>query len=199
VIASVAQADAGSDGLYLMRTDPSIVQRYIDFTAENGLQLILDVQFGRDTLENELAGVREYLRYPHVHLALDPEFKVPEGERPGVDLGFITGPLVTQAQETVAEWAREDGVPPKILIVHQFHYYMIQEKELIAPVPGVQLVIDEDGWGTPDEKRLTYDVVITQAPIEWNGIKLFYRQDDPLMTEAEVLALNPSPDLVMYQ
>ena len=35
--------------------------------------------------------------------------------------------------------------------------------------------------------------------IEYHGFKLWYRQDEPLMTEAEVLALSPSPDLVIYQ
>ena len=198
-MASVAQAEAGADGLYLIRTDPAVIQRSIDFTAANGLLLVLDCQFGRDTLEAELAGVREYLRHPHVHLALDPEFKVPEGERPGVDLGFITGPLVTQAQETVAAWAREDGLAPKFLVVHQFHPYMIQEKGLISPVPGVQLVIDADGWGSPAEKAFSWDLVIAQEPIEHHGIKLFYRQDAPLMTPDEVLALAPAVDFIMYQ
>jgi hypothetical protein len=198
-MASVAQAEAGDDGLYLERTDPAVIQRYIDFTAANDLLLILDCQFGRDTLANELAAVREYLRQPHVHLALDPEFMVAAGEQPGVHLGSITGALVTEAQTTVAGWARADGVPPKLLVVHQFNVYMISDKDVIAPVDGVQLVIDADGWGSPDEKRLSYDVVIAQQPIEWHGIKGFYRQDVPLMTEREVLALDPAPSLVIYQ
>ena len=35
--------------------------------------------------------------------------------------------------------------------------------------------------------------------IDYFGFKLWYRQDDPLMTEDEVLALAPSPDVVIYQ
>jgi hypothetical protein len=40
---------------------------------------------------------------------------------------------------------------------------------------------------------------IRDRPIEFGGIKLFYRQDDPLMTPADVVALTPSPDLIIYQ
>ena len=64
---------------------------------------------------------------------------------------------------------------------------------------GVDLIIDMDGWGSPRLKEETYTVVITEEPIEYNGIKLFYQLDDPIMTAEEVLALDPSPDLIIYQ
>jgi hypothetical protein len=199
VIASVAQADAGADGLYIMPTDPAIIQEYIDFTAANDLLLILDLQFGHDTIENELGRLRDYLRYPHVYPALDPEFMMKPGEQPGVHLGAIDAEKVTYAQNTVAEWSIEDSVPEKFLLVHQFNYYMIENKEDIGIVDGVQLVINADGWGPPADKLASYEVVITQDPIQFNGIKSFYRQDDPLMSAAETMAFDPPPDLVMYQ
>lgn len=199
VIASVAQADAGADGLYIMPTDPAVIQEYIDYTAANDLLLILDLQFGLDTIENELGRLRDYLRNPHVHPALDPEFMMKPGEQPGVHLGAITAEKVTYAQETVAQWAVEDGVPEKFLLVHQFNYYMIENKEDIGIVDGVQLVIDADGWGPPEDKQASYEVVITQDPIQYNGIKNFYGQDDPLMSAADTMAFDPQPDLVIYQ
>ena len=199
VIASVAQADAGADGLYILPTDPNVIQQYIDFTAERDMLLILDVQFGHDTITNELGRLRDYLKYPHVHPALDPEFMMKPGELPGVHLGSIDSKKIRYAQRKLVEWAREDGVPPKFLIVHQFNYYMIEDKENIFPIDGVQLVIDADGWGPPADKWMSYEVVITNSEIEYNGIKHFYRQDDPLMTPAETLAFTPSPDLVIYQ
>jgi hypothetical protein len=91
------------------------------------------------------------------------------------------------------------GTSRKMLMVHQFHNYMIQDKDQIEPMEGVDLVINEDGWGPPDMKRDTYNVVITQEPIEYHGIKLFYQLDEPLMTAAEVMALDPPPDVVNYQ
>jgi hypothetical protein len=199
VIASVAQADAMADGSYLAHTDAELIQPYVDYTAANDMVLFLDYQFGRTSLESELAMAESWLLYPHVHLALDPEFKMRADELPGVHIGQITGLEVTAAQEWLADLCERHGLPPKVLIVHQFHYSMIEEKELIAPVPGVQLVIDMDGHGPPWMKADSYEVVISQQPIEFHGIKLFYPFDDPVMTPAEVLAFDPPPDLIIYQ
>jgi hypothetical protein len=199
VLATVAQRDPMDNGQYIAYTDDEIIQQYVDFTAERDMLLILDVQFGLSSVEEQIDSVREWLAYPHVHLALDPEFMVQPGQQPGVDLGSIEGSDVTYAQEEMAALAREEGIPPKILIVHQFNIFMIENKEVIAPVDGVQLVIDADGWGPPADKQASYEVVVTQEPIEFHGVKLFYRQDEPLMSASEILALEPTPDLVIYQ
>lgn len=199
IIATVAQRDPMDNGQYLAYTEDAVIQQYVDFTAERDMLLFLDVQFGLSSVEEQINAVRTWLAYPHVHLALDPEFMVQPGQQPGVDLGSIDGSGVTYAQEELAAIAREEGIPPKILVVHQFNIFMITNKEVIVPVEGVQLVIDADGWGNPADKQASYDVVITQHPIEFHGVKLFYRQDEPLMSAAEVLALNPAPDLVIYQ
>ena len=97
VIASVAQRDAGADGNYLEYTDSAWVQEYVDYTAANDLLLILDMQYGRNSTEQEIDAVEEYLLYPHVHLALDPEFHVADGEVPGEDLGQIDASDVNYA------------------------------------------------------------------------------------------------------
>lgn len=198
IIASVAQRDAMPDGSYLYRTDPDVIKEYANYTAKHDMLLILDMQFGRLSVEDEIEAALPWLELPHVHLALDPEFKVKEGEQPGVHLGSITAAEITYAQETLAEFARERNLPPKILLVHQFHYAVIEDKDQLRPVPGVQFVLEVDGFGTPEEKRETYRVM-TENPIEFHGFKLWYRQDEPLMTEEEVLALDPSPDIVIYQ
>lgn len=199
VIASVAQAEPMSDGSFLVHTDAELVRQYVDYTAEHGMPLVLDYQFGRTSIEDELAAAEEWMAYPHVHLALDPEFKMRSGELPGVDIGQITGAEVSLAQEWLADFCARNELPPKVLIVHQFHYSMIEDKETIAPVQGVQLVIDMDGHGPPWMKADSYEVVVTQQPIEFHGMKLFYPFDDPLMTPAEVLAFSPPPDVVIYQ
>jgi hypothetical protein len=199
IIASVAQAEAMSDGSYLVHTEAELVQLYVDYTAANGMPLFLDYQFGRTSIEDELAMAESWMAHPHVHLALDPEFKMLPHEVPGVDLGAIDAADVTLTQEWLADFCVRNELPPKILIVHQFFYTMIQNKEQLAPVPGVQLVIDMDGHGPPWMKADSYAVVITQQPIEFHGIKLFYPFDDPLMTPEEVLAFDPPPDLIIYQ
>jgi hypothetical protein len=199
VIASVAQRDAMADNSYLSYTARDYIDEYVKFTRDNDLLLLLDMQFGRRTVEDEINAVIEWLEEPHVHLALDPEFSVNEGEIPGEVLGTIDAEDVRYAQETLANFTLERGLPPKILVIHQFNLYSISNREQIRPVEGVQFVLEVDGWGPPGDKQATYEAVIGGAPIEYHGFKLWYQQDDPLMTESEVLALSPSPDLIIYQ
>jgi hypothetical protein len=199
VIASVAQRDAGADGNYLEYTDPAWIQEYIDYTAANDLLLILDMQYGRNSTEQEIDAVEEYLVYPHVHLALDPEFHVADGEVPGEDIGQIDASDVDYALQRLAQLSADNGLPPKILIVHQFNVYSIANKEQIQEIDGVQFVLEVDGWGDPEMKQGTYDVIAGEVPFSFYGFKLWYQQDVPLMTPEEVLALVPPPDIVIYQ
>ncbi len=199
VIASVAQRDAGADGNYLEYTDPGWIQEYVDFTAANDLLLILDMQYGRNSTEQEIDAVEEYLLYPHVHLALDPEFHVADGEVPGEDLGQIDASDVNYALGRLAQLSADNGIPPKILIVHQFNVYSIQNKDQIQEIDGVQFVLEVDGWGDPGMKQDTYNVIAGEVPFDFYGFKLWYQQDVPLMTPEEVLALVPPPDIVIYQ
>jgi len=203
VIATVAQGEPMSDGTFLLDTDTAMINRYIDYAAEHDMLVILDFQIGRRGVQEEVNRAIKlgYLDHPHVHLALDPEFAMDEGEIPSIDLGEIDGSDVTWAQERLAAYAEEQGLPPKILVVHQFHYTMIENKDTIETVPGVQLVIHSDGHGAPELKEETYKVIISQEPIEYHGFKLFYSQSNetPLMTPEQVLALDPPPDLISYQ
>jgi hypothetical protein len=199
VIASVAQADPMADGSYLAYTSADYIRDYVEFTRDNDLLLLLDMQFGRRTVQQEVDAVLEWLKEPHVHLALDPEFSVNEGEVPGEVLGKMNAAEIRYAQETLADFCAQHNLPPKILVVHQFNLSSITERELVEPVEGVQFVLEVDGFGPPEDKQATYQVITEGEPIEYYGFKLWYRQDEPLMSEADVLALNPSPDLIIYQ
>lgn len=199
LIASVAQASPQPDNSYVADTDGDWLDVYTEFTAANDMVLLLDVQMGRREPKEDYEGLERWLQFDHVHLGIDPEFKMWGDEIPGQDLGHIEARHVTEAQQWLVDIANKYGTSRKMLLVHQFHYSMIEDKDQIEPIVGVDLVIDEDGFGTPDMKRETYDVVITQQPIEYHGIKLFYKQDVPLMTAEEIMALEPTPDVVIYQ
>lgn len=200
VIASVAQQYEGEDGDHLAYIGADQVQEYIDFTAANDMLLILDVQFGRRTVQQEVEAMTPYLKYPHVHLALDPEFAVDEGEVPGTVIGSIDAADVLYAQQALAQISAENDLPPKLLIVHQFTESSISNRETITQIPGVQFVLEVDGFGAPDEKRATYALLTGGEAFEFHGFKLWYNgQDDPIMTPEEVLALDPQPDLIIYQ
>jgi hypothetical protein len=199
LIATVAQRVPGSDGTYILDTDTETLTTYIDFAAEQGMIVVLDLQVGRGTVAAEIEKVRELLARPNVHLAIDPEFAVAEGQIPGEYIGSVSAESITYAQEVLAEISAEHGIPPKLLIVHQFREDMIQGKDQLAPFPGVQLVIDADGYGSPELKTAVYNFLVRDEPVEFAGVKLFYGQDVPLLTPQEILALVPAPDVIIYQ
>jgi hypothetical protein len=199
LIASVAQNWPADNDTYLLHTDDETIQSFVDFTAANDMILILDVQIGLSTVKAEMDIVEKWLLYPNVHLALDPEFAMAEGELPGSSIGGIDASDVTYAQERLAKLAADNNLPPKVLIVHQFHEEMIRGSESLSPVDGVQLVIDFDGFGDPSNKVAGYNLFLQDRQIQFAGIKLFYKQDDPLMDPQDVVALSPPPDFVVYQ
>jgi len=199
VIATVAQGWPAQDGQYLLDTDVETLTEYADFAEANGILLLLDLQIGRNTVPDEIEKVRPLLERPHVHLALDPEFAIAEGQTPGEHIGSLDAQAITYAQRTLAQMANDLGLPPKILVVHQFREDMIGNKPALRPMPGVQLVIDADGYGAPELKTAIYNILVRDEPVEFAGIKLFYKQDVPLMTPAEILGLTPSPDVIIYQ
>jgi hypothetical protein len=199
VIATVAQGWPATEGTYLLDTDMETLVEYADFAEANGILLFLDLQIGRNTVAAEIEKVRSLLERPHVHLALDPEFAIAEGQVPGTHIGELSAEQIRQAQDMLAGIVRDRGLPPKILVVHQFREDMILGKERLEPVAGVQLVIESDGFGPPNLKTEVYGILIRDGAPEYPGIKHFYRQDVPLMTPAETLALDPSPLLIIYQ
>jgi hypothetical protein len=182
-----------------MNTDAPTIQEYIDYASAHDMLIFLDVQIGRRGVPEELELIRQFLEQPNVHLALDPEFAMEDGEIPGDHIGSVTDADVQYAQEYLADLRTSLGLPPKVLIVHQFLPSMIQNKEAIEAVPGVQLVIVMDGHGPPSTKLETYGAVISSQPLEYSGVKLFYDQDIPLLTAREIISLDPVPDLVIYQ
>ncbi len=199
LIATVAQRVPGADGTYILDTDHETLKSYIDYAAENDMLVFLDLQIGRGTVENEIEKVRDLLALPNVHLALDPEFAVAEGEVPGEYIGSVPAESIAYAQKTLADISAEAGISPKVLIVHQFREDMIRDKQTLAPYPGVQLVIDADGYGAPELKTAVYNFLVRDEPIEFSGVKIFFKQDVPLLTAQDILALVPPPDVIIYQ
>lgn len=199
LIASVAQRDPGPDGKYVSDTAGKWLDAYTLFTRDNDMYLLLDVQMGLKAPKEDYAGLERWLRYDHVHLAIDPEFHILPGETPGVELGSIDGADVTEAQQFLVDLANKYGTSRKMLLIHQFNVYSIANKEKIKPMEGVDLVLNMDGFGTPAMKAETWGVIIQQHQIEYNGIKVFYDQDEPVMPAADVMAYEPTPDVINYQ
>ena len=205
LIATVAQNWSADNGTYTAYTGDEIIQEFVDFTAANDMLLILDLQIGWDTIPNQIEQIRKWLEYPHVHVGLDPEFSTAANEIVGTDrvpgefIGEADGNDIQAGVQILSELTQRLGLPPKILILHQFESEMIYNKSAIASLPGVDIVLDMDGFGSPGAKVANYGHFVTDELIEYGGIKLFYRQDDPLMTPADVVALDPAALVVIYQ
>jgi hypothetical protein len=76
---------------------------------------------------------------------------------------------------------------------------MVTNYRQIRPDPRVQVAMIMDGFGSPEAKISKYDTLVADQRVQYTGFKLFYRQDKPVMTPKQVLDLEPSPMVVIYQ
>jgi hypothetical protein len=199
LIASVAQGSPGPNGLWLFRTPPDVIEKYAQLAEQNNCLLLLDIQMGYDTVAHDVQALLPYLRRPYVHLAIDPEFHVKPGQVPGEEFGSVTAADINGAAATLADLVVRYNIPDKVLVIHQFRDDMLPDKQNIKPIPHIQMVVVMDGWGTPEAKLANYKAFIHDQPIQYGGLKIFYRQDTPVLTPEEVLKLDPTPLVVIYQ
>ena len=195
LVYGTAQPEPGREGKYLLYVDDETLREYIDLACRNKLLIFLDMQIGRSDVEAEVRKVLPYMRDSHVQLALDPEFAMPPGEVPGETIGALDAADINTAQRLVQDYVKEHRLPDKIIVVHQFEDGMITQREMIQDYPRVRLVIDMDGYGPAEIKEVKYGWYA--APAEYAGIKLFFKHDPDLLSESDVLALNP--DVIIYQ
>ncbi|MCY3618421.1 MAG: hypothetical protein F4Z00_17820 [Acidimicrobiaceae bacterium] len=200
LITGVAQANPTTDGTWIYRLSHERIATYVEAAREHGMLLFLDNQIGWSDPLAEVQLLEDFLKEPFVHMALDPEFATaPLGVRPGLAIGGITGDQVNEVLEYLSALVESEGLPTKILMVHQFAERMLHDREVIEPQPGVELSIDMDGIGTPRAKLRGYRLFAITEPSQLPTFKLFFTQDTPLMTPEEVQAMEPVPDVVIYQ
>jgi hypothetical protein len=166
---------------------------------ENDGLLILDVQLARDTVMNQVKWLEKYLKLPFVHLAIDTDFHVKEGQIPIVDLGTVDGKEVQKAINYVSSPTAENGLPDKMVIVHQFAGNVLTNKDSIQPTDNTEVVINFDGHGLDAIKKAGYNEFVQKQPIQYGGFKVLYKKDEPLMTPKDVLELDPAPAFVNYK
>lgn len=200
LLATIAASDPGDDGLYRLRQPHRVIRRYLATAREHRALLVLDIQPGASDFPTELARLRRYLREPDVGLALDPEWHVGPGEVPGQVIGSVDAQVVNGISARLAEIVERHRLPEKLLIVHQFTPGMIARRELLRDQPGVEIVLNSDGFGDRANKVAKYRELRPPRGSGFGaGFKLFYREDIGLMEPADVLSLRPRPDLVVYE
>ena len=203
-IAVSAQGSAGEDGMYRLRMPDAHIEKTVGLANEVQGIVFLEVQVGLSSIPEEVTALDKWLARPNVHLALDPEFSMKTKKKPGSVIGTVDATDVNWAIEHLSQIVRDNNLPPKLLIVHRFTEKMVTNYQDIVPTPEVQVIVVMDGWGTPELKERVYDHVITDEPVQFTGIKLFYKNDlkapsSGLMPTSQILRLMPIPSYIQYQ
>jgi hypothetical protein len=204
LIAVVVQSGAGPDGKYRRRVYDSVVDTYLHHARESKGLFLLNIQPGQSDFISEVKLYEKYLREPDVGIALDPEWAMKAGQRPGKTYGQTTGALVNEVAEYLSKLVAENDLPEKALVFHQVNRYVLKDEATLQTYPGVAVIKSVDGLGPKHTKIATYgNLMQIMTSGVHPGFKLFFDEDHrnggQLMTPAEVLKLKPPPEYVMYE
>jgi hypothetical protein len=200
LIATVVQSSPGSDGKYRFRQPDGVIRRYANESREEKFLLMLDIQPGRSTFIEELKYFEPWLKRSFVSVALDPEWNMGPNGVPGHQIGSVDASMVNKVTAYLSKLVRENDLPQKLVVVHQFTDQMVRNKQNLKIHRNIDLVLNADGVGSPSAKRETYSNL---APAKSSGIspgfKLFYKEDSNLMSPSQVMGLRPRPRFVVYE
>jgi hypothetical protein len=155
LIAVIANADAGADGMYRARQPDAIIRRYLRAARRAKALLLLDIQPGRSDFFGETTRLERWLREPDVGLALDPEWRVVPDEVPGQVIGRVDAREVNATTAWLEQLTRRHRLPEKLVVIHQFTDDMVDDTQL-QPREGLQIVLNATGSARgPSRRRST--------------------------------------------
>jgi hypothetical protein len=203
-IAITAQQSPGAAGKYRLRMPFKEIDKVLAMAEKINALVFIDIQVGLSNLQSELPEFEKYLKMPHVHFGIDPEFSMKTGDKPGKRVGTFDAADINYATDYLAKLVKENNLPPKILVVHRFTQAMVTNYKNIKLRPEVQVVMDMDGWGHQARKFNTYRTFIHREPVQFTGFKIFYKNDlkeanSHILQPEEVLKLKPRPVYIQYQ
>ena len=199
LLAVIANADPGDDGMYRRREGNAVIRRYLRAARKIDAILMLDIQPGRADFFEETVALKRWLKEPDVHLALDPEWRMSEGQVPGQVIGQVDAREVNAVTAWLEQLIEREKLPHKLLVIHQFTRDMIQGRARLKPRERVQMILNADGFGGREIKKAKYRDFTRGKSAFHNGFKLFYKEDSNLMGPRQVIRLRPSPDFVVYE
>jgi len=201
IIATVADSRAGDDGNYSNESPLDDLRPWIEAAGDAGLYVLLDLQPGRTDFLTQARLYEEFLRLPYVGLALDPEWRLGPDEVHLEQFGSVPAAEVNAVAEWLAGLIREEHLPQKMLLLHQFRLAMIPDRDEVVVPRELTLVIQMDGQGALADKYATWAAITAGTEGSgWSwGWKNFYDEDSPMATPAQVLELEPSVVYVSFQ
>lgn len=203
LITVVAKASPGQDRMYRGRLPDAKIQEYLTVARKHRMLLLLDIQPGRAKILPEVKRLERWLKEPDVGLAFDPEWAVGPKQVPGRVFGRTTGAELDSVASYLSGLVRAHELPEKVFVFHQLSPRIVTGEQRLRKHPGVVTIKSVDGIGAREDKLKTWTKLTAnlQAGVH-AGFKLFYTEDarhGPLMTPAQVLALRPRPELVVYE
>lgn len=198
LITVIANADPGEDGMYRSRQEDKVIRRYLRAARRAKALLLLDIQPGRSDFFTETTRLKKWLKEPDVGLALDPEWRVGEGEVPGQVIGRVSSREVNATSAWLAQLVADNRLPEKLFVIHQFTDDMVDHTRL-KQREGLAIVLNVDGFGGQEIKKAKYRNFAREAKDFHHGFKLFYEEDTDLMSPRQVLRMRPRPELVVYE
>jgi hypothetical protein len=201
IITTTASAEPGPDGDYSDELTVEELRPFVETAAEHDVYVVLDLQPGRQDFTSQAQQYEELLKLPNVGLALDPEWRLGPDQVHMVQIGSVDAAEINATTEWLAQLTRENGLPQKVLILHQFAESMITDRHLVdTSHPELALVLHADGHGTPELKMGTWERLQLGLP---PGIRMawknFYDEDTPTFTPEQTFAIEPKPWFVSYQ
>ena len=201
IIGTVASQDAGPDGNFTNEWGPEQFTPLVDAITAAGGYAVIDLQPGLATMLDQAKPFAELLKRPNVGLALDAEWKLKPGQRPAAQIGSADASEFNDVADWLATLTRDNDLPQKLFVLHQFNMSMIDNREKIdTSHPELAVTLHADGHGTPDIKMGTWDVLRKGLdPKIWMAWKNFYDEDTPMFTPEQTMAVQPRPWFVSYQ
>lgn len=198
LIVTIADAYPGKDGDYNHDVPVDAVRQWVRAARQAGALLVLDIQPGRADFVSVAKRWEWALREPHVGLAIDPEWRMGPGEVPGRVIGSTGWWEVNLTTRWLEQLVVAHDLPQKIFIVHQFRTDMVRNIDRVHDRRMLVEIQHVDGFGTPAQKLATYAAVARRDRFRM-GFKLFYDEDRPRMTAAQLMRRLPRVEFVSFQ
>jgi hypothetical protein len=203
LIVVVASGGPGKDRKYRNRLSDEKIESYLKVAREHKMLLLLDIQPGRAKILDEVKRQERWLKEPDVGLAFDPEWAVGPGQVPGRVFGHTSGAELDSVAKYLSGLVAQNDLPEKAFVFHQLSMRIVSNEKALKQHPGVVAIKSVDGIGNRSDKESTWrKLTPTMAAGVHAGFKLFYQEDTrhgPLMTPAQVMALKPRPEFVVYE
>jgi hypothetical protein len=121
--------------------------------------------------------------------------------------GFVYGETPGRELDAVAryldELVRRYDLPQKVMVFHQVAASVVRHQSAVHQRDGVVVIKSVDGIGSRAAKTTTWRTLVKALPDSIHpGFKLFFDEDTrhgSLMTPAQVLALKPRPEYVLFE